>query len=140
MGQRLMRLGETRAELGYSAQCARSRSSGFPASGGAVTAGAGRYGVGGRYFHAPFVAAADDVELVGVVTRSPQRRAELATDHPGVPMFHNRRWDADIRTLAAVRRRGQVGQLWRIESRFDLDELITSWIYPRGAPTVASQT
>src|SRR2546423_6443493 len=127
------------------------------------------YGVGGRFFHAPFVVAADGVELVGVVTRSPQRRTELAADHPGVPVFdsqaaliaagvdavtittppetrrelvleavaagvhviadkpfaptaddgralvaaaakasvvlnvfHNRRWDADIRTLAAV--------------------------------------
>jgi predicted dehydrogenase len=27
------------------------------------------YGVGGRYFHAPFVAAANDVGLTGVVTR-----------------------------------------------------------------------
>jgi predicted dehydrogenase len=200
------------------------------------------YGVGGRYFHAPFVAAAEGVELVGVVTRSPQRRAELATDHPGVPVFdslshllafgvdvvtittppqtrrelvlealaggvhviadkpfapsaqagrelvraaeeaglvlsvfHNRRWDADIRTLAAVLQ-GQVGEPWRIESRFGLDEPATlesgphggllrdlgghlvdqalflsvrpaastpsstSWIYPMGAPTVASQS
>ena len=127
------------------------------------------YGAGGRYFHAPFIAAAEGVELAGVVTRSPQRRAELAADYPGVPaydsladllaagvdavtittppqtrrelvlegvaagvhviadkpfaptadagrelvaaaaeasvvlnVFHNRRWDADIRTLAAV--------------------------------------
>ena len=45
------------------------------------------YGAGGRFFHAPFIDAADGVELVGVVTRSPQRRAELAADHPGVPVF-----------------------------------------------------
>jgi predicted dehydrogenase len=147
------------------------------------------YGIGGRPFHAPFIAAADGVALAGVVTRSPQRRAELAVDHPGVPafeslsdllasgvdavtittppqtrrelvlealaggvhvvadkpfapsaqagrvlvraaeeaglalnVFHNRRWDADIRTLAAVLRRGEVGELWWMESRFDLDE------------------
>ena len=45
------------------------------------------YGVGGRYFHAPFVVAAQGVELAGVVTRSPDRRAELAADLPGVPAY-----------------------------------------------------
>ena len=45
------------------------------------------YGVGGRYFHAPFIAAARDVDLAGVVTRSAERRAELAADHPGVPAY-----------------------------------------------------
>ena len=147
------------------------------------------YGNGGRHFHAPYIAAADDVELAGVVVRAPERRAELAADFPGVPAFttlgdllasgvdavtittppatrrelvleaiaggahviadkpfaptadaarelvaaaaaagvalnvyQNRRWDADIRTLAAVLADGSLGQLWRIESRFDLDE------------------
>jgi predicted dehydrogenase len=150
------------------------------------------YGAGGRYFHAPFIAAAEGVELVGVVTRSPARRAELAADFPGVPaydslaaliaagvdavtittppqtrrelvleavaagvhvvadkpfaptaddarelvaaaakasvvlnVFHNRRWDADIRTLAALLTRGELGELWRVESRFDLDDPAT---------------
>jgi predicted dehydrogenase len=45
------------------------------------------YGFGGRIFHAPLIAAATGVELAGVVTRSPQRRAELARDHPGTPAF-----------------------------------------------------
>lgn len=157
------------------------------------------YGLGGRYFHAPFVVAADGVELAGVVTRSPQRRAELAGDHPGVPVFdslsgllasgvdavtittppqtrrelvlealaggvhviadkpfaptaqagrdlvraaeeaglvlnvfHNRRWDADIRTLAAVLSRGDLGELWRVESRFDLDDPDTLEAGPHG--------
>src|SRR4051794_41977706 len=45
------------------------------------------YGFGGRIFHAPLIAAAGGAELAGVVTRSPQRRAELAADHPGVPGF-----------------------------------------------------
>ena len=129
------------------------------------------------------------VELVGVVTRSPGRRAQVEADLPGVPVhdslgdliaagvdavtittppetrralvleaiaggvaviadkpfapsadggrelaeaaldagvalsvFHNRRWDADIRTLAAVIGSGELGELWRVESRFDLDE------------------
>lgn len=45
------------------------------------------YGVGGRYFHAPFIQAADGLELAGVVTRDPQRRAELGQDCPGVPVY-----------------------------------------------------
>jgi len=146
------------------------------------------YGLGGRFFHAPFIEAAQDVTLVGVVTRSPQRRDELANDFPGVPVydsmgdlleagvdavtittppqtrrdlvleaiaagvptiadkpfapdanagrllvaaadeagvplsvFHNRRWDADVRTLAAVIEDGALGDLWSLESRFELD-------------------
>ena len=157
------------------------------------------YGLGGRYFHAPFIVAADGVELVGVVTRSPRRREELAVDHPGVPafdslaemlasgvdavtittppqtrrqlvmdalaggvhviadkpfapsaqagrdlvraaeeadrvlnVFHNRRWDADIRTLSAVLARGEIGRLWRAESRFDLDDPDTLESGPEG--------
>jgi predicted dehydrogenase len=157
------------------------------------------YGAGGRFFHAPFVVAADGVELVGVVTRSPQRRAELARDYPGMPVFdslsaliaagvdavtittppqtrrdlvleaiaagvhviadkpfaptaedgralvaaaaeasvvlnvfHNRRWDADIRTLAAVLARGDLGELWRVESRFDADDAATLEAGPEG--------
>ena len=157
------------------------------------------YGVGGRYFHAPFIAAAQDVELAGVVTRSPDRRAELAADLPGVPaydsladlltagvdavtittppqtrralvleaiaagtptiadkpfapdaaggrelvaaateagvplnVFHNRRWDADIRTLAAVPRGGALGELWAVESRMDQADAAT--LAPTAAP------
>lgn len=43
------------------------------------------YGRGGRFFHAPLIGQAGDCALAGVVTRSPQRRAELAADFPGVP-------------------------------------------------------
>jgi predicted dehydrogenase len=155
------------------------------------------YGVGGRYFHAPFVAAAQGVELAGVVTRSPDRRAELAADFAGVPaydsladllaagvdavtittppqtrralvleavaagvptiadkpfapdadggrelvaaakdagvplnVFHNRRWDADIRTLAAVLDGGELGELWGVESRMDQDNAATLEVGP----------
>ncbi len=150
------------------------------------------YGVGGRYFHAPYIAAAPGVELAGVVTRAPDRRAELAADFPGVPafdtladllasgvdavtittppqtrrrlvleavaarvptiadkpfardaaggrelvaaatdagvplnVFHNRRWDADIRTLAAVLDGDELGELWSVESRMDQDNAAT---------------
>jgi hypothetical protein len=33
------------------------------------------------------IASAAGVELAGVVTRSPDRRAELERDHPGTPAF-----------------------------------------------------
>jgi predicted dehydrogenase len=147
------------------------------------------YSNGGRNFHAPYIVAADGVELIGVVTRDPGRRAQLAADWPGVPafdsiaaladagveavtistppetrrelvleaiarglhvvgdkpfapdadaardlaaaaaaagvalnVFQNRRWDADFRTLQAVIARGEVGEVWRVDSRFDLDD------------------
>jgi predicted dehydrogenase len=156
---------------------------------GSVRLGVVGYGVGGRYFHTPFVEAADGIELVGVVTRSAERRAQVVQDWPGIQVhdslaslidsgvdavtittppetrrelvleavaagvhviadkpfapdaetgrelaaaadsakvmlsvFHNRRWDTDIRTLAAVVESGRLGQLWRVHSRFDLDD------------------
>ncbi|MDV6012581.1 Gfo/Idh/MocA family oxidoreductase [Haloechinothrix sp. LS1_15] len=45
------------------------------------------YGKGGRYFHAPLLANAPGCELAGAVTRSTERRAELACDFPGVPAY-----------------------------------------------------
>ena len=45
------------------------------------------YGFGGRYFHAPLIAAAPGCVLAGVVTRSLTRRAEVTDAHPGVPVF-----------------------------------------------------
>jgi len=157
------------------------------------------YGTGGRYFHAPFIDAADGVELVGVVTRSLSRRAELESDYPGIPaydsltdlldagvdavtittppdtrfalvmealerdvhvvadkpfapdaetaatmdrtardrglvlsVFHNRRWDADIRTLKKVLDSGALGTLTRVESRFDLNEPDSLELGPTG--------
>lgn len=145
------------------------------------------YGAGGRLFHAPYIAAVDEIELAGVVTRSPQRRAEVGADHPDVAVFdslgdlldtgvdavaittppetrralvleaisrgvhviadkpfapdaaggrelaaaaakagvllsvfHNRRFDTDITTIGGVLPR--LGEIWRVESRFDLDE------------------
>jgi predicted dehydrogenase len=43
------------------------------------------YGRGGRFFHAPLIAQAPECELAAVVTRSAQRRVELADDHLGTP-------------------------------------------------------
>lgn len=45
------------------------------------------YGAGGRWFHAPYIDAADGVELVGVVTRSPARIAEWQAERPGLPVY-----------------------------------------------------
>ena len=45
------------------------------------------YGFGGRYFHAPLLAAAPEVDLLGVVTTSAERRAQVADEHPGLRTF-----------------------------------------------------
>lgn len=45
------------------------------------------YGSGGRIFHAPLIAAAAGVEFAGVVTRSDERRAELARTYPDVRAY-----------------------------------------------------
>ena len=45
------------------------------------------FGVGGRLFHLPYVQAATEWELVGVVARSEGTRAALADAAPGVPAF-----------------------------------------------------
>lgn len=43
------------------------------------------YGTGGRFFHLPYIQAAPEWEVIGVVTRSPERRETLASEAPGVP-------------------------------------------------------
>jgi predicted dehydrogenase len=45
------------------------------------------YGTGGRHFHAPFIVAAEGVELAGVVARAPERVAAVKADLPGVPIY-----------------------------------------------------
>ena len=157
------------------------------------------YGSGGQNFHTPFIEAADGVQLVGVVARSPERTAAVARDWPDVPIYqsltdllaagvdavtittppatrrklvleaiaagvhviadkpfaptaaaareleraaaeagvllsvyHNRRWDADIRTLQGIIAAGSLGQLWRVHSRFDLDDPATLEAGPDG--------
>ena len=45
------------------------------------------FGFGGQKFHLPYIQAATEWDLVGVVTRSHTRRAELASAAPGVPAF-----------------------------------------------------
>ena len=45
------------------------------------------YGTGGRHFHAPFMAAAADVELLGVVARAPATVAAVRADLPEVAIY-----------------------------------------------------
>jgi predicted dehydrogenase len=45
------------------------------------------YGKGARFFHAPVIANLPGAAFAGVVTRSAQRRLELADDYPGVTAF-----------------------------------------------------
>ena len=55
---------------------------------------------------------------------STARELEQAAASAGVLLnaFHNRRWDADIRTLKAVVESGELGAVAHFESRFDLYE------------------
>lgn len=57
-----------------------------PVADAVVRIGLVGHGFGGRYFHAPLIADAPGCALAGVVTRSPERRAEVERDHPGVPV------------------------------------------------------
>ena len=45
------------------------------------------YGVGGRYFHSPYIVASETCRLAGIVARSPGNLAAARADHPGVPIF-----------------------------------------------------
>jgi hypothetical protein len=47
------------------------------------------YGAGGRWFHAPFVTAAQGITLAGFVARSDERAAEARADLPGVTVFRS---------------------------------------------------
>ena len=45
------------------------------------------YGFGGRWFHAPLLAAAPGCAFLGVVTTSEERRALVAREHPDAALF-----------------------------------------------------
>lgn len=45
------------------------------------------YGFGGRWFHAPLLAAAPECDFLGVVTSSPDRRDLVGREHPDVALF-----------------------------------------------------
>lgn len=155
--------------------------------------------MGGRVFHAPFVAAEPDLELCAVVTGDPGRAQAVRAEHPaaevvsdldtllaraeelGVELaivstppvrhaeqatalleaglhvvvdkpltvtaadghalvalvervgrtltpYQNRRWDGDFLTLRSLVEAGELGEVRRLESRFE------RWSRPRPAP------
>jgi len=45
------------------------------------------YGTGGKNFHAPFIIAAQGVELAGIVARAPETIARAKADYPEVPVY-----------------------------------------------------
>jgi len=45
------------------------------------------YGTGGKNFHAPYIEAAADCELVGIVARAPATVARAQADWPEMPIF-----------------------------------------------------
>ena len=45
------------------------------------------YGLAGRVFHAPLITAADDLELVAIVTADPDRAAAATAEHAGVEVL-----------------------------------------------------
>lgn len=47
-------------------------------------------------------------------------------------VFHNRRWDTDITTLRGVLDDRSLGDIWRLDSRFDLDQAETLEAGPDG--------
>ncbi|MER5172896.1 Gfo/Idh/MocA family oxidoreductase [Thioclava sp. GXIMD2076] len=47
-------------------------------------------------------------------------------------VYHNRRWDADFRTLMAVKAAGKLGNLWRFHSRIEQDSPETVEAGPEG--------
>jgi scyllo-inositol 2-dehydrogenase (NADP+) len=51
---------------------------------GTLRVGIAGFGLAGAVFHAPLIAAVDGLELAAVLTRSPERAARAARDHPGV--------------------------------------------------------
>jgi len=95
---------------------------------GPVQIGLAGYGRGGRYFHAPLIGLASECTLAGVLTRSPQRRAELAADLPGVPAF------ASLRELAAAGLDAVV-----ITTPLDTHETLVREAIALGLPTVCDK-
>ena len=62
------------------------------------------------------------------------RELDAAAKAKGVVLgvFHNRRMDADVRTLKKVLDSGRLGKLWRVHSRMDLDDPATLEAGPTG--------
>jgi predicted dehydrogenase len=68
------------------------------------------YGLAGRVFHAPLVAAEPDMRITAIVTSDPERRAAAQNDHPGARVVEtaDRLWespgDVDLVVIGAPNR------------------------------------
>ncbi len=62
------------------------------------------YGLSGRVFHAPLIAATRGLAVASVVTSSPQRQAEVARDHPDARALSSadRLWERDDHDLVVI--------------------------------------
>jgi scyllo-inositol 2-dehydrogenase (NADP+) len=62
------------------------------------------YGLAGRYFHAPLIAATSGLTVAAVVTSSPDRRAQVASEHPEAEILSSpdELWAADINLVVVA--------------------------------------
>lgn len=85
----------------------RPRASVRGVSDGSLSVVVAGYGLAGRAFHAPLVAATEGLRVSAVVTNDERRRAELAADHPGaraVGALDEALDDADLVVIASPNR------------------------------------
>lgn len=62
------------------------------------------YGLAGRVFHAPLIAATRGLSVASVVTSSAERQAQVARDHPAARMLSSadRLWERDDHDLVVI--------------------------------------
>jgi scyllo-inositol 2-dehydrogenase (NADP+) len=62
------------------------------------------YGLAGRVFHAPLIAATSGLSVASVVTSSPERRAQVARDHPAARTLSSAEalWERDDHELVVI--------------------------------------
>ncbi len=62
------------------------------------------YGLSGRFFHAPLIAATEGLEVARVVTSNPARRREVAVEHPRAEVVPSVQelWSGDLPELVVV--------------------------------------
>jgi predicted dehydrogenase len=65
------------------------------------------YGLAGRFFHAPLIAATDGLAVASVVTSSPERQAQASREHPGTRIL------------------GSAAELWERVGDYDLVVIAT---------------
>ena len=87
------------------------------------------YGLSGRFFHAPLIAATEGLEVAGVVTSNPARRHEVRAEHPGAEVVARveELWDEPRPELVVV------------ASPNDSHTAIASEAIERGVPVVVDK-